>query len=76
MSMVSRETFGKALKRARLMMRGEDRKLEPWTQYRLHVASGVSEATICAIEKGDTEPHDITKAKLADALGVPELLEI
>lgn len=58
------------------MMRDEDGKLMPWTQYRLHKASGVSESTICEIENDEREAQDITRAKLADALGAPELLEI
>jgi transcriptional regulator with XRE-family HTH domain len=73
---VTQEHFGKALKRTRLMMRDDEGKLVPWTQYRLHVASGVSESAICQIEKGERDPQDVTKAKLADALGAPALLEL
>lgn len=67
--MTSAETpYGLLLKKTRLAKRPE-----PWTQYRLHIASKVSESEICQIERGDRKPQDITKAKLAAALEAPEL---
>jgi hypothetical protein len=68
--------FDKALKRARLTKRDDDGNLDPWTQYRLHLASGVSESTICEIEQGKVAAQDITKVKLSEALGAPELLDL
>jgi transcriptional regulator with XRE-family HTH domain len=68
------KSFGATLKKLRLMMKDDRGKPEPWTQYQLHKASGVSEAEISQIECKGRQPQDATIVRLSSALGAPQLL--
>lgn len=67
------ESYGKRMKRIRLTKRDDAGRPQPWTQYQLHVASGVSEMAISQIENGRV-PQDANKVRLASALGAKELM--
>ncbi len=68
------KSFGPSLRRLRLMMKDEKGRPQPWTQYQLAKASGVSEAAISQIESRGRCPQDGTIIRLASALGAPQLL--
>jgi plasmid maintenance system antidote protein VapI len=68
------KSIGPTVKRLRLMMKDEKGRPQPWTQYQLAKASGISEAAISQIECRGRHPQDATIIRLASALGAPQLL--